>query len=168
MNKFIIPLVWVVGIVVCGLSIGGIAQAQLLEARDLFIAILVLTLFIVAVTALLFLRSFCAKRKAGGVNNYDINGAEGGKGGKGQSVTSTKAGVSNAGFAGASGGGEAGKGDKWVANYVPYGDLPAGTTSVTSVTSVEVTSEVNGDTKWKKNYVEYKGEDEEKRDSNKE
>lgn len=148
------------GIVVCGLAIGGIGKAQLLEAQHLFTAILVLTLFVLVLTALLFLRSFCAKRKAGGVNNYDINGAENAKGGR--AVTSTsKAGVANAGYAA---GGEGAKNEKWVSNYVPYGDLPAGT--VTSVTSVEVTSEVNGEAKWKKNYVEYK--EEEKKDSNKE
>lgn len=158
MAKF--RLFQIVGIVICGLAIGGIAQAQLLEAQHLFVAILVLVLFVLVVTALLFLRSFCAKRKADGVNNYDINGAEGGKGGRAVTSTSSKVGVANAGYSGA----EAGKSEKWVSNYVPYGDLPAGT--VTSVTSVEVTSEVNGEAKWKKNYVEYK--EEEKKDSNKE
>ena len=63
--------------------------------------------------------------------------------------------------------------EKWVSNYVPYGDYPDGSKAITGnsvsseQTAVTVESEVqphvNGDAKWKKNYVPYEGQE----DSNK-
>ena len=68
----------------------------------------------------------------------------------------------NKGSGGSSG---VGTDQKWVSNYVPYGEYPKGSTNG-AVTTYSVEHETaagngvsNGDNKWQKNYVPYEEED---------
>ena len=60
--------------------------------------------------------------------------------------------------------------EKWVSNYVPYGEYPAGKGgeggSGGEAPAQQNISSTNGETKWKKNYVAYQEEQEGANDSN--
>ena len=49
--------------------------------------------------------------------------------------------------------------DKWVNNYVPYGEYPSGTVTTVVQEMTPASSEQNGETRWKKNYVPYDEKD---------
>jgi len=151
-EKFMYPLLWVVGIVITGLSIAGIANAQLPQAQHFFIVILVLIVFILLVSA----AAYSCRSKAN--YNYEVNE---------EAVKPTK-GRENQAFQAEEGkaapGEKPGTQQKWVSNYVPYGDLPAGRASATvedETAAVKDASTSNGvEQKWKKNYVPFKEGDE--------
>ena len=57
-----------------------------------------------------------------------------------------------------------GSNDKWVSNYVPYGEYPKGESAGDDAGP----EQSNGDAAWKKNYVAYSEETEEVDNKNKE
>jgi len=149
LEKFMYPLLWVICIVVAGLSIAGISNAQLPQSQHFFIVILVLILFI----GLLSAAAYSSRSKSN--YNYEVNE---------EAVKPTK-GRENQAFQAEEGkaapGEKPGAQQKWVSNYVPYGDLPAGSASASvtaeNETAAPAASTSNGiEQKWKKNYVPFK------------
>ncbi len=112
------------GVVVFGVSIGGIANAQYMYSVNLFIVILVLTVFALVVSAVVFLvqkkdalrRAYdVARRKRTDVEANKPEEAAAAEVGADEDVKAMKKEASE------------GKADnKWADNYVPYGDYPDG------------------------------------------
>jgi len=124
-NVLVALLLWVVGIIVGALAITGIAEAQFASSQHLFIVILVLTLFMAMVSL-----ANCLLTK-GTQDNYDVNNdAEKGKENKAyDNEAEAKKGesASNGQQSQQNGSTPAANGDeKWVSNYVPFGDYPKG------------------------------------------
>merc|ERR1711973_843883 len=153
-KKYLKFVYWGICILVICLSIAGItvAQTQLLVSQRLFIVILFFCFLA------LLLQGVYKLLKGSGQSKYEISerkmkkeqGAE-----KRQEKEGVpESGVENKGF-------DAEKGDKeekWVKNYVPYDEYPAGDTiTVESETGEEKRKEE----KWKENYVPYEEKTEE-------
>ncbi len=131
---------------IIGLCIGGIANAQLMFSVHVLIVILVLTLFSLVIVALIR----CGR--GGSSSGYDVE-KEGSRAGASASASSANgarhhAARDNAGFV--SDGGKSD--DKWVSNYVPYGDFPAGSNANANTNASKDESAAPS---WKKNYVPY-------------
>ena len=90
-------------------------------------------------------------RASGKSSDYDVNDAE--RGGK-RSKASSNGAKDNRGFVGDSSAG--GNTEKWVSNYVPYGDFPAGSGGSGGEAPQQQQQQQNGEASWKKNYVPYK------------
>lgn len=141
----------VIGLTIFALSIAGIPMAQDMTAHVLFIVILVLTIL----AFLISLMVYCVTKKTS-KSDYDVNKKQS-KGGKDNKAFRAEEGKGNAEVKGAKKTGE-----KWVNNYVPFGDYPAG--EVNQIATVESENEVkNGDPKWKKNYVPYQEENDQQK-----
>lgn len=147
LEKTMYPLLWVICVIVSGLSIAGIVNAQLPQAQHFFIVILVLIVFIGLVSA----AAYSCRSKSN--YNYEVNE---------EAVKPTK-GRQNQAFQAEEGkaapGEKQGTQQKWVSNYVPYGDLPAGKASATAEDETAASTSNGVEQKWKKNYVPYKEED---------
>lgn len=117
-------LLWIVGIVVGALAIAGIPQSQNNNSQHIFIVILVLVLFMGMVSM-----ANCILSK-GTKDNYEVNDAEKGKENTAYDNESEpkKNGETPAQQnQGQNGSTPAASGDeKWVSNYVPFGDYPKG------------------------------------------
>lgn len=152
LERLMYPLLWVITVVITGLSIAGIANAQLPQAQHFFIVILVLIVFIGVVSA----GAYSCRSKSN--YNYEVN----------EDVVKPTKGRENQAFQAEEGraapGEKPGAQQKWVSNYVPYGDLPAGKAAAAAeedetakASTSAATSSSNGvEQKWKKNYVPYK------------
>jgi len=159
-QKFVVPLLWLLGTIIFCLSIAGIVSipevsvqsAEFKLLSDLFISILVLSLLM----AVLALVNAWIQSKSG-QNNYDVE-------------QPGKAGAENKAFENEeAAAGQKGPGGKWTKNYVPFKGFPKGSADKQEqdINGVEVVNEVSekstekkdaeksGDEKWKKNYVPY-------------
>merc|ERR1711874_864146 len=123
--------------------------SKLKTAQDLFICI------IISILALL-LALFVKLQKSGDQSKYEIN----------EKSEKASKGLDNVAFDG-----EKGVKEKWMDNYVPYGQFPKGSSIEEEVvvenekdskTQEKVTDSNKEDEKWKENYVPY--EDEEKKE----
>eukprot|EP00090_Calanus_glacialis_P044209 TRINITY_DN7867_c0_g1_i1.p1 TRINITY_DN7867_c0_g1~~TRINITY_DN7867_c0_g1_i1.p1 ORF type:complete len:193 (-),score=64.06 TRINITY_DN7867_c0_g1_i1:146-724(-) len=131
----------------------GVSIAKNLKtAQDLFICIIIFS--VLAILLSLFVKF----QKSGDQSKYEINE---------KSEKSTK-GLDNVAFDG-----EKGVKEKWMDNYVPYGQFPKGSAIEEEVTVEnekdnktleKVTDSNKDDEKWKENYVPY--EEEEKKTEN--
>merc|ERR1711936_951365 len=123
--------------------------SQLKTAQDLFICIIIFS--ILALLLLVFVKF----QKSGEASKYEINE---------KSEKQVNGGIDNTAFDGEKGA----KKEKWMDNYVPYGQFPKGNTIEEEVTvenekdkssSEKVTDSNKEDDKWKDNYVPYEEEE---------
>jgi len=130
-SSMVAPLLWVVGLVIGALASAGIAGAQFNSSQHLFIVILVLMLFMGMVSC-----CHCILNK-GAKDNYEVNDAEKGKENVAYDTTAETETKKNGELQSQPGQPPAGQeqngttpnasGDeKWVSNYVPFGDYPKG------------------------------------------
>jgi len=122
-TQLLVVLFWIIGIVIAALSITGIPQAQNPTCVHLFIVILVLVIFMGMVSL-----ANCLLSK-GNKDNYEVNDAE--KGGKENTAfdneSDSKKDQQQQQQTNGTTAGTSGKEDeKWVQNYVPFGDYPKG------------------------------------------
>merc|ERR1711923_680171 len=122
-SNYVTLLYWVVGVTALGLVIAGIHGSQLPHIQHLLIVAVVLLVFMWVVSLVNCIINKSCK------DNYDVNkDAE-----KGQENTafdgenSKKSGGENSQQQNGSSAQQSGSGDeKWMSNYVPFGDYPKG------------------------------------------
>jgi len=122
-SNYVTLLYWVVGVTAIGLIIAGITGSQVPHIQHLLIVAVVLLVFMWVVSLVNCILNKSCK------DNYDVNkDAE-----KGQENTafdgenSRKSGGENSQQQNGSSAQQSGSGDeKWVSNYVPFGDYPKG------------------------------------------
>ena len=116
-------LFWVIGIVILCIAAAGIPEAQQLHVKHLLVVIIVLVVFMGLVSC-----ANCLLSK-GSQDNYEVNDAE--KGGKENTAfdnesDTTKKDQSQQQQNGTTTANGKEQDEKWVQNYVPFGDYPKG------------------------------------------
>merc|ERR1711877_42110 len=121
-------------------------QETLKTAQDLFICVIIFS--IIALILGLFVRF----QKGGDKSKYEIN----------EKSDKSAKGLDNVAFDG-----EKGTKEKWMDNYVPYGQFPKGAPIEEEVVvENEKDNKTEEEEKWKENYVPYEEEQEKKPDNN--
>lgn len=122
-SNYVTLLFWILGVVVLGLIINSAIETQQPQLRDQLIAGALLLVFMWIVSAVVLIMDLLCK------DNYDVNKDTE----KGQENTafdaenSRKNGGENSQQPNGSSSQQSGSGDeKWVSNYVPFGDYPKG------------------------------------------
>jgi len=143
------------GDLISTLGAGAAVTSKLKTAQDLFICIIIFSILALA------LALFVKFQKSGDQSKYEIS----------EKSEKASKGLDNVAFDG-----EKGVKEKWMDNYVPYGQFPKGN-AIEEVVIVEnekdsktqdkvIVDSNKDDEKWKENYVPYEEEEKEKKEEN--